>query len=496
MRDRVPSPTRRRRVEPEPRHASVSLTGGPHAANAATTWSTPILLLLFFLFFFFFLLPFPDSHCGEVKYGHLVRYNPSPPPLRSCHSPTNSSPERLLSRSFELLGLALLGFLLGWDYQRRATRQQSSQHNDDPSGDMNITKFTYKELSRVTENFSLSNKIGEGGFGSVYKGKLRNGKLVAVKVLSLESRQGAKEFLNELMAISNVSHENLVKLYGYCVEGNQRILVYNYLENNSLAQTLLGYGHSNIQFNWATRVNICVGIAHGLTYLHEVVNPHIVHRDIKASNILLDKDLTPKISDFGLAKLLPPDASHVSTRVAGTLGYLAPEYAIRGQVTRKSDVYSFGVLLLEIVSGRSNTNTRLPYEDQILLERTWVHYEEGDLEKIIDASLGDDLDVAQACMFLKIGLLCTQDVTKHRPTMSMVVRMLTGEMDVELAKISKPAIISDFMDLKVRSMRKEVDIVSSSTSTLLSSIMAHSSPLLSQETTEASMTFTAISDRE
>ena len=253
--------------------------------------------------------------------------------------------------------------------KRRATRQQSSQHNDDPSGDMNITKFTYKELSRVTENFSPSNKIGEGGFGSVYKGKLRNGKLVAVKVLSLESRQGAKEFLNELMAISNVSHENLVKLYGYCVEGNQRILVYNYLENNSLAQTLLGYGHSNIQFNWATRVNICVGIARGLTYLHEVVNPHIVHRDIKASNILLDKDLTPKISDFGLAKLLPPDASHVSTRVAGTLGYLAPEYAIRGQVTRKSDVYSFGVLLLEIVSGRSNTNTRLPYEDQILLER-------------------------------------------------------------------------------------------------------------------------------
>uniref|UniRef100_A0A0E0JVY1 Protein kinase domain-containing protein n=1 Tax=Oryza punctata TaxID=4537 RepID=A0A0E0JVY1_ORYPU len=363
--------------------------------------------------------------------------------------------------------------------KRRATRQKSSQHNDDPSGDMNITKFTYKELSRVTENFSPSNKIGEGGFGSVYKGKLRNGKLVAVKVLSLESKQGVKEFLNELMAISNVSHENLVKLYGYCVEGNQRILVYNYLENNSLAQTLLGHGHSNIQFNWATRVNICVGIARGLTYLHEVVNPHIVHRDIKASNILLDKDLTPKISDFGLAKLLPPDASHVSTRVAGTLGYLAPEYAIRGQVTRKSDVYSFGVLLLEIVSGRSNTNTRLPYEDQILLERfpeitngvlllqTWVHYEEGDLEKIIDASLGDDLDVAQAC-----------------------------EMDVDLAKISKPAIISDFMDLKVRSMRKEVDIVSSSTSTLLSSIMAHSSPLLSQETTEASMTFTVISDRE
>uniref|UniRef100_A0A453NG00 Protein kinase domain-containing protein n=1 Tax=Aegilops tauschii subsp. strangulata TaxID=200361 RepID=A0A453NG00_AEGTS len=173
------------------------------------------------------------------------------------------------------------------------------------------------------------------------------------------------------MSISNISHGNLVSLYGYCVEGNQRILVYNYLENNSLAQTLLGSGRSNIQFNWRSRVNICLGIARGLAYLHDDVNPHIVHRDIKASNILLDKDLTPKISDFGLAKLLPPNASHISTRVAGTLGYLAPEYAIRGQVTRKSDVYSFGVLLLEIVSGRSNTSSRLPYEDQILLEKYW-----------------------------------------------------------------------------------------------------------------------------
>jgi len=140
-----------------------------------------------------------------------------------------------------------------------------------------------------------------------------------VKVLSLHSRQGAKEFLNELLAISDVTHENLVKLYGCCVEGNHRILVYNYLENNSLAHTLLDSRHSNIQFNWRTRVNICIGVAQGLAFLHGSVSPHIVHRDIKASNILLDKDMTPKISDFGLAKLLPPDVSHVSTRVAGTL---------------------------------------------------------------------------------------------------------------------------------------------------------------------------------
>lgn len=393
-------------------------------------------------------------------------------------------------------------------YKSGATRQQISTHTEDLPGDINTIRYTYKELARATENFNPSNKIGEGGFGSVYKGRLRNGKLIAVKVLSVESRQGLKEFLNELMSISNISHGNLVSLYGYCVEGNQRILVYNYLENNSLAQTLLGSGRSNIQFNWRSRVNICLGIARGLAYLHDDVNPHIVHRDIKASNILLDKDLTPKISDFGLAKLLPPNATHISTRVAGTLGYLAPEYAIRGQVTRKSDVYSFGVLLLEIVSGRSNTSSRLPYEDQILLEKfpevtngvlllqTWMYYEQGDLAKIIDSSAGDDLDIEQACRFLKVGLLCTQDVTRHRPTMSTVVSMLTGEKDVDSEKISKPATISDFMDLKIRSMRRENNIAFASSSTLLSTIMAHSSPLLSQETTQASITFTAISERE
>ncbi|XP_021314928.1 putative serine/threonine-protein kinase isoform X3 [Sorghum bicolor] len=387
--------------------------------------------------------------------------------------------------------------------KRRATRQPSSHHNEDVPGGTNITKYTYKELARATDNFNQSNKIGEGGFGSVYKGQLRNGTSIAVKVLSMESRQGVREFLNELVAISGISHDNLVRLYGYCVEGDQRILVYNHLENNSLAQTLLGSRHSNIQFNWETRVNICLGIARGLEYLHHGVSPYIVHRDIKASNILLDRDLTPKISDFGLAKLLPPNATHVSTRVAGTLfaysiligrGYLAPEYAIRGQVTRKSDVYSFGVLLLEIVSGRSNSDTRLAYEDQILLEKTWMYYEQGILEKIIDRSLGSDLDVAQACRFLKVGLLCTQDVMRHRPDMSKVIAMLTGESDIDSEKISKPAIISDFMDLKVRSMRKASDIATSST--FLSSLMAHSSPMLSNETTQASITSTGISDRE
>ncbi|BAF20266.1 cold-responsive protein kinase 1 isoform X1 [Oryza sativa Japonica Group] len=371
----------------------------------------------------------------------------------------------------------------------RTGQQQSDPYNEVFSGAENITRYSYKELAKATLNFDQSNKIGEGGFGPVYKGTLKDGTDVAVKLLSLQSRQGVKEFLNELMAISDISHENLVKLHGCCVEGRHRILVYNYLENNSLAHTLLGSRQSNIQFNWRARVNICIGVAKGLAFLHDGVRPHIVHRDIKASNILLDKDLTPKISDFGLAKLLPSDASHVSTRVAGTLGYLAPEYAIRGQVTRKSDVYSFGVLLVEIVSGRCNTDTKLPYEDQILLEKTWKCYDQGCLEKAIDSSMVDDVDVDEACRFLKVGLLCTQDISKRRPTMSMVISMLTGEMEVDKEKISKPDVIRDFRDLKLRSK-------ATSSSSLLTSIMARSTPSSSQETTRTSITVTAISDRD
>ncbi|XP_008372847.2 cold-responsive protein kinase 1 isoform X2 [Malus sylvestris] len=319
---------------------------------------------------------------------------------------------------------------------------------DEVSGIHNVKLFTYKELRIATDDFSPANKIGEGGFGSVYKGQLKDRKFAAIKVLSAESRQGVKEFLTEIDVISKIKHENLVELFGCCVEGNQRILVYNYLENNSLEQNLIG-GSSNLQFSWRTRREICNGIACGLAFLHEEVRPHIIHRDIKASNILLDKDLMPKISDFGLAKLIPPNMTHVSTRVAGTIGYLAPEYAIRGQLTRKADIYSFGVLLMEIVSGRCNTNTRLPIDEQYLLERTWKLYERRELVGLVDTSLDGDFDAEEACRFLKIGLLCTQDSPKLRPSMSTVVKMLKGEKVVD-DKITKPGLISDFMDLGVR----------------------------------------------
>lgn len=344
--------------------------------------------------------------------------------------------------------MACFSFIFGRPVDSSTTR--SSGIDEDVNDFANVKCYSYKELRNATADFRPDYKIGEGGFGSVYKGRLKDGKIAAIKVLSTDSRQGVTEFLAEIKAISEIKHQNLVNLYGCCVEGYHRILVYNYLENNSLAQTLLGGGHSNIQFSWRTRVHICIGVARGLSFLHEDVRPYIVHRDIKASNILLDKDMTPKISDFGLAKLIPDNMTHVSTRVAGTIGYLAPEYAIKGQLTRKADIYSFGVLLVEIVSGRCNTNTRLPVDEQYLLERTWQLYERRELVVLVDATLNGEFDAEEACRFLKIGLLCTQDAPNNRPSMSTVVRMLTGEKHLNDSKITKPGLISDFMELKVR----------------------------------------------
>ncbi|KAJ6950566.1 hypothetical protein NC651_004289 [Populus alba x Populus x berolinensis] len=394
--------------------------------------------------------------------------------------------------------MSCFSFLCG----RRIDSSQESQHmgrdDEELRSIQNVRCYTYRELRNATEGFSTANKIGEGGFGSVYKGRLKHGKIAAIKVLSAESRQGAKEFLAEIQAMSEIEHENLVKLYGCCVEDNHRILVYNYLENNSLAQTLLdgGHSHSNIQFSWRTRAKICIGVARGLAFLHEEVKPYIVHRDIKASNILLDKDLTAKISDFGLAKLIPDNQTHVSTRVAGTLGYLAPEYAIRGKLTRKADLYSFGVLLLEIVSGRNNTNTRLPVEEQYLLERTWELYERRELVSLVDASLNGDFNAEEACRFLKIGLLCTQDDPNLRPSMSTVVKMLTGRKNFDERKITKPGLISDFMDLKVRAPSKTKASASTSFNVSSGSDNQDTSILTSENSSSVTMTaFTELYNR-
>ncbi|GMH05590.1 hypothetical protein Nepgr_007430 [Nepenthes gracilis] len=377
--------------------------------------------------------------------------------------------------------------------RKKATFFAHETVDEDISGVYDVKFYNYRELETATEKFSPANKIGEGGYGSVYKGRLRDGTMVAVKVLSPESRQGLKEFLTELTVIADVEHENLVKLHGCCVENKNRILVYDYLENNSVAQTLLGVSQ-NTYFTWRARKNICIGIARGLAYLHEEVRPQIIHRDIKASNILLDRDFNAKISDFGLAKLIPSHMTHVSTRVAGTLGYLAPEYGIRGHLTKKADIYSFGVLLLEIVCGRCNRNKRLPLEDQYLLERAWKMYERGEFVELVDESFREELDIVEACTFMKVALLCTQDIPKLRPSMSEVVKMLQGERVIREDKISRPGLLDELMNLKVKD-NPLGKFGLKSTSYAFSPSPGKPDSSLASESTVPTITITSISER-
>ncbi|PAN20068.1 hypothetical protein PAHAL_3G315800 [Panicum hallii] len=299
----------------------------------------------------------------------------------------------------------------------------------------NVQMFSLNELRTATLNFHMMNCIGRGGSGEVYKGNLKDGTQIAIKKLSAESKQGIREFLTEINVMSNVRHPNLVKVLGCCVEGKNRLLVYEYVENNSLANALLGPKNKCIPLDWQKRAAICIGTASGLAFLHEEAKPHIVHRDIKASNILLDKNLLPKIGDFGLAKLFPATSTHIRTHVAGTISYLAPEYAIRGQVTRKADIYSFGVLLLEVISGQSSSKSIWGPDMHVLLEWTWKLWEDGRLLEIVDPDL-EEYPEEQMLRFIKLALLCTQAMPRQRPSMKQVVNMLCTQTEIDLENIA------------------------------------------------------------
>ncbi|KAK7257141.1 hypothetical protein RIF29_30899 [Crotalaria pallida] len=297
--------------------------------------------------------------------------------------------------------------------------------------DLKTGYFSLRQIKAATNNFDPANKIGEGGFGPVYKGVLPDGEVIAVKQLSSKSKQGNREFINEIGMISALQHPNLVKLYGCCIEANQLLLIYEYLENNSLARALFGKEEQKLNLDWPTRMKICIGIARGLAYLHEESRLKIVHRDIKATNVLLDKDLNAKISDFGLAKLDEEENTHISTRIAGTIGYMAPEYAMRGYLTDKADVYSFGVVALEIVSGKSNTNYRPKEEFVYLLDWAYVLQEQGNLLDLVDPSLGSRYSQEEAMRMLSLALLCTNPSPTLRPPMSSVVSMLEGKTPIQ-----------------------------------------------------------------
>ncbi|CAL1397944.1 unnamed protein product [Linum trigynum] len=305
-----------------------------------------------------------------------------------------------------------------------------------------VNHISYNTLRSATDDFDFRKKIGRGGFGTVYKGTLRDGREIAVKALSVHSKQGVREFLNEIRAMAKVKHPNLVELIGCCAQGSNRILVYEFVENNSLDHCLLGSRGSNIRLNWGKRAAICLGIARGLAYLHEELVPHIVHRDIKASNILLDRELNPKIGDFGLAKLFPDDITHISTRIAGTTGYLAPEYALGGQLTKKADVYSFGILVLEIISGRSSSRASWGGMQKLLLEQAWQLYEEGSLLELVDTEMGE-FDEEAVVRHMKVAFFCTQATANRRPSMSQVVEMLSTSMRLNDKLLTAPGFFQD-----------------------------------------------------
>ncbi|XP_022715709.1 probable LRR receptor-like serine/threonine-protein kinase At1g07650 [Durio zibethinus] len=310
--------------------------------------------------------------------------------------------------------------------------------------DMQTGFFTFRQMKVATNNFDGANKIGEGGFGAVYKGVLLDGTIIAIKKLSSKSRQGDREFLNELGMIAGLQHPNLVRLYGCCVEGTQLLLVYEHMENNSLARALFGPTESQLKLDWPTRQKICLGIAKGLAFLHEESGLKIVHRDIKTTNVLLDGDLNAKISDFGLAKFDEEENTHISTRVAGTIGYMAPEYALWGYLTYKADVYSFGIVALEIVAGKNNTKYR-PEEDYVCLQ-DWalVLQQKGNLMELVDPRLGTEFNEEEAMRMTRVALLCTNSSPALRPIMSEVVSMLEGRTPVpEL--IMDPSIFGDEM---------------------------------------------------
>ncbi|KAL5577004.1 hypothetical protein UlMin_018703 [Ulmus minor] len=344
-------------------------------------------------------------------------------------------------------GLCLIFAVLGILCWKGCFHSKSSRQ-DMKGVELQAGNFTLKQIKAATDDFDHSNKIGEGGFGPVYKGQLPDGTVIAVKQLSSKSRQGNREFLNEMGMISCVHHPNLVKLHGCCIESDQLLLVYEYLENNNLARALFDLGNQ-LKLDWPTRYKICIGIAKGLAFLHEESRLKIVHRDIKATNVLLDGDLNPKISDFGLAKLYEEEKTHISTRVAGTIGYMAPEYALWGHLSYKADVYSFGVVALEIVSGKSN-NAYMPSEDYVCLLDWACHLQKtGKWTELIDENLGSEVNKREAETMIKVALLCTNASASLRPTMSEVVSMFEGRIDVPRV----PEAGSYIEDLRFKAMR-------------------------------------------
>ncbi|KAI3495258.1 hypothetical protein L1887_37506 [Cichorium endivia] len=308
------------------------------------------------------------------------------------------------------------------------------QEDDLSKESFELPIYKFEQIIAATDNFSYRNKLGEGGFGAVYKGMMDHGQQIAVKRLSGHSGQGIEEFKNEIVLISKLQHRNLVKLLGCCFEGKERLLIYEYMINKSL-DTFLFDPKKRRQLDWATRFNIIQGIGRGLIYLHRDSSLRIIHRDLKCSNILLDEKMNPKISDFGLARTFQLTQELANTRrIVGTYGYMSPEYAMRGVISEKSDVFSYGVMLLEIISGKRNTEF-IHHEQIYPLGHAWKSWNEGRGIELMDEALVESIRLSECLRCIHVGLLCVQDLADDRPTMTETVSMLCSETNLPEPKV-------------------------------------------------------------
>ncbi|XP_061376552.1 cysteine-rich receptor-like protein kinase 10 isoform X8 [Gastrolobium bilobum] len=304
--------------------------------------------------------------------------------------------------------------------------------------DVESLQFDLATVEAATNSFADENKIGQGGFGVVYKGILPNGQEIAVKRLSVTSLQGTIEFMNEAILVAKLQHRNLVRLLGFCLEGQEKMLIYEYIPNKSLDRFLFDPVKQR-ELDWSRRYKIIVGIARGILYLHEDSQLLIIHRDLKASNVLLDENMNPKISDFGMAKIFQADQTQVNTgRIVGTYGYMSPEYAMRGQFSVKSDVFSFGVLVLEIVSGKKNTDFCQTKHADDLLSYAWKNWTEQTPLELLDPTLRGSYSRNEVIRCIHIGLLCIQENPSDRPSMATISLMLNS-YSVTLSLPRKPA---------------------------------------------------------
>lgn len=290
-------------------------------------------------------------------------------------------------------------------------------------------RYSYQELKKATRGFKDKELLGQGGFGRVYKGTLPSSKtLVAVKRVSHESKQGLREFVSEIASIGRLRHRNLVQLLGWCRRRGDLLLVYDYMANGSLDKYLFDQPQNIL--TWEQRFKIIKGVASGLLYLHEGYEQVVIHRDVKASNVLLDNELNGRLGDFGLARLYEHGANPSTTRVVGTLGYLAPELPRTGRATTNSDVYAFGALMLEVVCGRRPIEPKALPEELVLVDWVWDNYREGKLLDVVDPKLNGEYDETEVVMVLKLGLICSNDVPNNRPSMKQLMMFLDGEVEV------------------------------------------------------------------